>query len=75
MLVALLRITTSDEEIDLEDITNDDVISQLVSELRQFSPTAARVLVDERDAYLAGNILTLRGKVVAVVGARPQKRE
>ncbi|MGA2885648.1 MAG: TraB/GumN family protein [Halobacteriota archaeon] len=69
MLVALLGITTSDEEIDLEDITNDDVISQLVSELRQFSPTAARVLVDERDAYLAGNLLTLRGKVVAVVGA------
>jgi len=69
MLVALLGITRSDEEIDLEDITNDDVISQLVSELRQFSPTAARVLVDERDAYLAGNLLKLRGKVVAVVGA------
>lgn len=69
MLVALLGITRSDEEIDLEDITNDDVISQLVSELRQFSPTAARVLVDERDAYLAGNLLMLRGKVVAVVGA------
>jgi len=31
MLIALLGITTSDEEIDLEDITNDDVISQLVS--------------------------------------------
>ena len=69
MLIALLGITTSDEEIDLEDITNDDVISQLVSELRQFSPNAARVLVEERDAYLAGNLLKLRGKIVAVVGA------
>ena len=69
MLIALLGIGTSDEEIDLEDITNEDVISQLVSELRQFSPNAARVLVDERDAYLAGNLLKLRGKVVAVVGA------
>ena len=47
MLIALLGITTSDEEIDLEDITNDD----------------------ERDAYLAGNLLKLRGKIVAVVGA------
>jgi pheromone shutdown-related protein TraB len=69
MLIALLGITTSDEEIDLDEITNDDVISQLVTELRQFSPNAAQVLVDERDAYLAGNLLKLRGKIVAVVGA------
>ncbi len=69
MLIALLGITTGDEEINLNEITNDDVISQLVGELRQFSPNAARVLVDERDAYLAGNLLKLHGKVVAVVGA------
>jgi len=69
MLIALLGLTTSNEEIDLKEITNDDVISQLVNELRQFSPSAARVLVDERDAYLAGNLLKLRGRVVAVVGA------
>jgi len=69
MLFALLGITTSDEEIDLNEITNDDAISQLVTELRQFSPNAAQVLVDERDAYLAGNLLRLRGKIVAVVGA------
>jgi len=69
MLIALLGITTGDEEIDIEEITNDDVISQLVTELRQFSPSAAQVLVDERDAFLAGNLLKLHGKIVAVVGA------
>ncbi|MGZ4928789.1 MAG: TraB/GumN family protein [Halobacteriota archaeon] len=69
MLIALLGIGTTDEEIDLNEITNDDTISQLVTELRQFSPNAAQVLVDERDAYLAGNLLKLRGKIVAVVGA------
>ena len=71
MLIALLGIGTSDEEIDLDlkEITSDDTISQLVTELRQFSPNAAQVLVDERDAYLAGNLLKLRGKIVAVVGA------
>ncbi len=69
MLIALLGIGTSDEEIDIKEITNDDAISQLVTELRQFSPNAAQVLVDERDAYLAGNLLKLRGKIVAVVGA------
>src|SRR5674536_327678 len=51
MLIALLGLTTSDEEIDIKEITNDDTISQLVTELRQFSPNAAQVLVDERDAY------------------------
>jgi pheromone shutdown-related protein TraB len=69
MLIALLGISTGDEEIDIEEITNDDVISQLVTELRQFSPSAAQVLVDERDAFLAGNLLKLRGRIVAVVGA------
>ncbi|MGA3359991.1 MAG: TraB/GumN family protein [Halobacteriota archaeon] len=69
MLIALLGITRGNEEIDIEEITNDDVISQLVTELRQFSPNAAQVLVDERDAYLAGNLLKLRGRIVAVVGA------
>jgi pheromone shutdown-related protein TraB len=69
MLIALLGIGTSDEEIDLKEITNEDTISQLVAELRQFSPNAAQVLVDERDAFLAGNLLKLRGKIVAVVGA------
>jgi len=69
MLIALLGLTTSDEEIDIKEITNDDTISQLVTELRQFSPNAAQVLVDERDAYLAGNLLKLHGKIVAVVGA------
>jgi pheromone shutdown-related protein TraB len=69
MATALLGINTIDEDIDFEKITDDDVISQLMTELRQFSPSAARVLVDERDAYLAGNLLKLHGKVVAVVGA------
>jgi pheromone shutdown-related protein TraB len=69
MIIALLGIGAGDEEIDLEKMTDDDVISQLMTELRQFSPSAAQVLVDERDAYLAGNLLKLPGKVVAVVGA------
>jgi len=59
------------EEIDIETITDEDVVTRLISELRQFSPKAAKVLVDERDAYIAGNLLDLarEGKVVAVIGA------
>jgi len=63
------------EEIDIETITDEDVVTHLLSELRRFSPSAAKVLVDERDAYIAGNLLNLAkdGKVVAVIGAGHRK--
>jgi len=69
MLKALLDIIRSDDQIEVDEITDDDVIAQLIQELRQFSPNAASVLVDERDAYIAGSLLRLRGRVLAVVGA------
>ena len=60
-----------EEDIDIETITQDDVVSQMISEFRKVSPAAANVLVDERDAYIAKNLyqLSKEGKVLAVVGA------
>jgi pheromone shutdown-related protein TraB len=60
-----------DEEIDVDAITQEDVVSQLISEFRKISPSAASVLVDERDAYIARNLyqLSKEGRVLAVVGA------
>ncbi len=59
------------EKIDIETVTNEDVVTQLVGELRKLAPSAAIVLIDERDAFMARNLLDLanQGKVVAVVGA------
>jgi pheromone shutdown-related protein TraB len=59
------------DEIDIDTVTNEDVVTQLISELRKFAPSAARVFVDERDAYIAANLLKAgkSGRVVAVVGA------
>ncbi|VVB89925.1 TraB family protein [uncultured archaeon] len=59
------------EDIDMDRMTDEDVVSQLVSELRKIAPTAASVLLDERNAIMAKNLLELsrEGKVVAVVGA------
>jgi len=60
-------------EIDLDQITEQDVVTALVSELRSFAPTAAEVLIDERDAYLAGSILSVAAggnkTIVVVIGA------
>ena len=60
-----------DEEIDIDSITRDDIVSQMISEFRKISPGAANVLVDERDAFLARNLFLLskQGRVLAVVGA------
>ena len=67
-----------EEGIKLEEITSGDVVTRLVEELRRFSPNAARVLIDERDAYMARRLLEISnmlskekpdGKIVAVVGA------
>jgi pheromone shutdown-related protein TraB len=59
------------DEIDIDTITQEDIVSQMISEFRKISPAAANVLVDERDAYLARNLalLSRQGRVLAVVGA------
>jgi len=59
------------EEFDIDTITQDDMVSQMISEFRKISPGAAGALVDERDAYISRNLyqLSREGSVLAVVGA------
>ena len=60
------------KEIDIETITKEDIVSQMISEFRKISPEAANVLVDERDAYIARNLVQLskEGRILAVMGGR-----
>lgn len=69
LFAASLGIGT--QEIDMDTVTNEDVVTQLVAELRKVAPGAASVLIDERDAFMAKNLLEIsrKGNVVAVVGA------
>ncbi len=60
------------EEIKIDEITEDDTIEMLLKEFEKFSPNAAKVLIDERDAYLAANLLREAKKekrVLGVIGA------
>ncbi len=59
------------EEIDIDKVTEEDVVSQIIEEFRAVSPRAAQVLIDERDAYIARNLIRLgrEQRVLAVVGA------
>lgn len=69
LVLAGLGIGTKD--IDIDKMTQEDVVSDLIEELRAFTPSVAEVLVDERDAYLAHNLLEIgkTKRVVGVVGA------
>jgi len=60
------------EEIDIEALKQQDVIDMALEEFRKFSPNGARALIDERDAYLAHQLIGLSHgfeRVMAVVGA------
>jgi pheromone shutdown protein TraB len=60
------------EEFDMSELTDTDVVSAMMEEFRQFSPGGAAALIDERDAFIAHKLLSLRrsgADVVAVVGA------
>ncbi|WP_336133414.1 TraB/GumN family protein [Natronomonas amylolytica] len=75
IVVALLRMAPEDDEIeefDIEQMTDTDVVGAMMEEFRRFSPGGAEALIDERDAYIAHQLVALRdqGKhVVAIVGA------
>ena len=61
-----------EENPELEELlSNQDLLSSMMEELREFSPGAGVVLIDERDSYLAEKILSIDPdkKVLAVVGA------
>jgi pheromone shutdown-related protein TraB len=59
------------EELDLQELMKQDVISQMMEEFSAIAPSAAEVLIHERDQYIAQKILdeSNKGKVLAVVGA------
>ena len=57
-------------EEELERIRRQDVLSELMRELGESMPELKRVLIDERDAYLAQKIRESEGqRLLAVVGA------
>jgi pheromone shutdown-related protein TraB len=68
-LVGLVEEQELSEE-ELRRLRQKDVLSELMAELGRVMPGLRRVLIDERDAYLAQKIRETKGrKVVAVVGA------
>ena len=69
MLVSSLWNTPKVSEEEVEKLKEHDVLSKYIEELSVSLPSIKRVLIDERDMYLAQKIKKSEGKViVAVVG-------
>ncbi len=69
LIYALIAGLFVEAEDIVEELKNLDVITELMEELAEQAPGAKKVLIDERDQYIASRILESGGKMVAVVGA------
>ena len=73
LISSLLTAVFSNEEIsneEIEKLKETNVLQSMLDEMAAELPTIKKVLIDERDQYLASNIFTAEGtKIVAVVGA------
>jgi len=68
----MLRGLFESDDVEVDEILEKDVLEMLVEEFRRISPKTAKILVDERDAFMAINLLhALKryDRIVAVVGA------
>jgi len=76
ILVHLIMDFFRKEEVELDQMLEEDFLELMVKEFRDIAPSAAKALIDERDAYMSSNLvksIQKYDKIVAVVGAGHKK--
>lgn len=73
-LIISIAEVDNGQEIDIESLKEQNVIDVVMEEFRKFSPNGARALIDERDAFIAHQLVILKtqrpdARILAVVGA------
>ena len=58
LIISIAEIDNG-REIDIESLKDQNVIDMVMEEFRRFSPNGARTLIDERDAYIAHQLVLL----------------
>ena len=70
LIASILGFDDEEDDIDIEELKNSENLDDLMEMFKDEAPSVYEVLVQERDAYLAGKLMQLPyDKVVAVVGA------
>jgi pheromone shutdown-related protein TraB len=77
LIISIAEIDNG-REIDIESLKDQNVIDMVMEEFRRFSPNGARTLIDERDAYIAHQLVLLtaqhtEGRILAIIGAGHRK--
>jgi len=73
-LVFSIAEVSKGEDLDIESLKEQNVIDAVMEEFRKFSPNGARALIDERDAFIAHQLILLKvqrpeSRILAIVGA------
>ncbi|WP_319580160.1 TraB/GumN family protein [uncultured Methanospirillum sp.] len=72
LIFSIAEVENIDAE-EIEKLKNEDMLEVIMGEFKKFSPNGARALIDERDAYIAHNLIDLKKeadhRILAVVGA------
>ncbi|MGM0788359.1 MAG: TraB/GumN family protein, partial [Thermodesulfobacteriota bacterium] len=69
MILSMGDVGDIDEQA-IEEMKKEDILQSLLSELEKSHPSIRKILIDERDRYMAHSIQNTPGqKIVAVVGA------
>jgi len=73
LLELLLGLLPLGGRVELEKLTEEEMVAYLLSSLKRALPSAYEVLIEERNSYMAAKIALLlastKGKIVCVVGA------
>ncbi len=70
LLLSLVSGLDAIDEAEIERLKQEDILEVLLADVEKSLPMLRRILIDERDQYLAHRIKTAPGqKIVAVVGA------
>ncbi|HIJ99134.1 TPA: TraB family protein [archaeon] len=76
LFFSLFKKSNVDEKIDLRKVPLERVVEKVLDELKKISPNLYKVLVEERDTYMANHLFNLSqkyNKIVAVVGVGHRK--
>jgi len=72
LIFSIAEVENIDAE-EIEKLKNEDMLEVIMGEFKKFSPNGARALIDERDAYIAHNLIDIKNeadhRILAVVGA------
>ncbi|MDR2874106.1 MAG: TraB family protein [Methanobrevibacter sp.] len=74
ILSIILSMFKKDEIDNIEDLKKEETLEEVMQYFKEVSPSAFKVLVQERDAYLTRSILEIEeDNIIAVVGAGHKK--